>query len=169
MNVAILVARLIIGLGVAAHGSQKLFGWFGGGGVSGTAAYMEGLGYRPGVLYAALAGLGELIGGLLVAAGMFNGIGPALVILVMLVAILTVHLPNGYFNSKNGWELPAANIAAVLTFAYAGFGKYSVDRILHLPFFSPQIRWIMLAGAVVLALLTYASRHHQAHQATPTA
>lgn len=169
MNVAILVARLIIGLGVAAHGAQKLFGWFGGGGVSGTAAYMEGLGYRPGVIYAALAGLGELLGGLLVAAGALNGIGPALVILVMLVAILTVHLPNGYFNSKNGWELPAANIAAALTFAYGGFGKYSADRILHLPYYSQQIRWILIGAAVVIALLTYATRHRRAHQATPTA
>lgn len=169
MNVAILIARLIIGLGVAAHGSQKLFGWFGGGGISGTASYMESLGYRPGALYALASGLGELGGGLLVAAGVLNGIGPALVILVMLVAILTVHLPNGYFNSNKGWELPAANIAAALTFDYAGFGKYSLDRLIHFPFYSQQIRWELIAAAAVLALLTYATRHRRVQQPTPSA
>lgn len=159
MNVAILLARLIIGLGVAAHGSQKLFGWFGGGGLSGTAAYMESLGYRPGTLYALLAGLGELAGGLLVAAGLLNGVGPALVILVMLVAIFTVHLPNGYFASKNGWELPALNIAAVLAFDYAGFGRYALDPMVHMPFYSAQTRWLLIGVAVILALGTVLTRH----------
>lgn len=169
MNVAMLVARLIIGLGVAAHGSQKLFGWFGGGGISGTAGYMESVGYRPGALYALSAGLGELLGGLLVAAGVLNGIGPALIILVMLVAILTVHLRNGYFSANNGWELPAANIAAALAFDYAGFGNYSLDRVIHFPFYSMQIRWMLIAAAVVLALATYATRQRRAQQPTPTA
>ena len=169
MTAAILIARLIIGLGVAAHGSQKLFGWFGGGGVSGTAAYMESLGYRPGTLYALASGFGELLGGLLVAVGVLNGIGPALVILVMLVAILTVHLPNGYFNANKGWELPAANIAAALAFDYSGFGKYSLDRVIDFPFYSTQIRWVLIGAAIVLALLTYATRHRRAQQPTPSA
>lgn len=167
MNAAILVARLIIGLGVAAHGSQKLFGWFGGGGVRGTAAFMEGLGYRPGALYAVAAGLGELAGGVLVAAGLLNGAGPALIVLVMLVAIFSVHAGNGFFNSNNGWELPAANIAAALAFDYAGFGKYSLDRLLHLPFYSPEIRWVMLGAAIVLALGAAITRRRQAQQPTP--
>lgn len=166
MNAAILVARLIIGLGVAAHGSQKLFGWFGGGGVRGTATYMESLGYRPGAPYALAAGLGELAGGVLVAIGAMNGVGPALIVLVMLVAIFSVHLANGFFNSNNGWELPAANIAAVLAFDYSGFGKYSVDRILHLPLYSMDIRWVMIGAAVILALGTVATRHRQAHLPT---
>lgn len=167
MNAAILVARLIIGLGVAAHGSQKLLGWFGGGGVSGTAAFMESLGYRPGALYALAAGLGELVGGLLVAAGALNGVGPALIILVMLVAIFSVHLPNGFFNSNNGWELPAANIAAALAFDYAGFGKYALDRsMLHFPFYTMEIRWVLVGVAVILALGTVVTRHRQAHQPT---
>lgn len=166
MNAAILVARLVIGLGVAAHGSQKLFGWFGGGGVRGTAAYMESLGYRPGTLYALAAGLGELTGGVLVAIGAMSGVGPALIILVMLTAIFSVHLANGFFNSNNGWELPAANIAAALAFDYAGFGKYSLDRVLHLPFYTMEIRWAMIGAAVILAIGTAVTRHRQAHLPT---
>lgn len=166
MNAAILAARLLIGLGVAAHGSQKLFGWFGGGGVRGTATYMESLGYRPGTLYAIAAGLGELVGGVLVAIGAMNGVGPALIIMVMLVAIFSVHLANGFFNSNNGWELPAANIAAALAFDYAGFGKYSVDRILHFALYTMEIRWMLIGAAVILALATVATRHRQAHLPT---
>lgn len=168
MNLALLAARLIIGLGVAAHGSQKLFGWFGGGGVRGTAAYMESLGYRPGAMYAVLAGLGEFVGGALIVLGLFNGLGPALVILVMLVAIATVHLPHGYFASNNGWELPAANIAAVLAFDYSGYGKYCIDRMLNLPFYSLEVRWVMIGAAVILALGALATRHRHAQQPTPS-
>lgn len=166
MNAAILVARLIIGLGVAAHGSQKLFGWFGGGGVRGTAAFMESLGYRPGGLYALAAGLGELFGGLLVALGVLNGVGPALIVLVMLVAILTVHAAHGYFNQNNGWELPAANIAGALAFDYAGFGNYSADRVLHFPYYSIELRWVLIGVAIILALGTVLTRHRHAQQPT---
>src|SRR2546428_533738 len=82
---------------LAAHGAQKLFGWFGGYGLAGTGGFFAGLGFRPGVLFALAAGLGELGGGLLTAAGLFGPVGPALIILVMLVAILAVHWPHGFF------------------------------------------------------------------------
>ncbi len=169
MNAIILVARLIIGLGLMAHGSQKLFGWFGGGGVRGTSGFMESLGYRPGIVYALASGLGEFLGGLLIAAGILNGIGPALIVVVMLVAIFSVHAPRGYFNANNGWELPITNIAGALAIDYAGFGKYSLDRLIHFPFYSTEVRWIMLGAAVVLAMLTVATRRRQAQQPTPSA
>jgi putative oxidoreductase len=153
---------------LAAHGSQKLFGWFGGAGLAGTGKWMESLGFRS-VVFALAAGLAELLGGLLVACGLLSVIGPALIILVMLAAILTVHLRNGYFNSNNGWELPATNIAAVLTFAYAGFGRYSLDRIMHIPFLSLRVRWLIIIAAVVLALLTLAARRPHAERPTASA
>ena len=68
MDAGLLIARLIVGLGLAAHGTQKLFGWFGGHGLTGTGGFFESLGFRPGVLFALAAGLGELGGGLLTAA-----------------------------------------------------------------------------------------------------
>ena len=102
MSAGFLIARLILGLALAAHGAQKLFGWFGGYGLAGTGGFFAGLGFRPGVLFALAAGLGEVGGGLLAAAGLFGPVGPALIVLVMLVAILTVHWPHGFFASSNG-------------------------------------------------------------------
>ena len=110
MSIALLIARLILGLGLAAHGAQKLFGWFGGHGPKGTGDFFEGVGWRPGVLFAVAAGLGEVGGGLLLALGFLGGIGPGVMILVMLTAIVTVHLGKGFFI-LNGWELPGLYIA----------------------------------------------------------
>jgi len=76
MDAALLIARLIIGLGLAAHGMQKLLGWFSGYGLKGTAGFFESIGFRPGVLFVLAAGLGEVAGGLLTAAGLFGPIGP---------------------------------------------------------------------------------------------
>src|SRR5207302_6021531 len=126
---ALLIARLLLGGALFAHGAQKLLGWFGGYGIKGTGGFMETLGFRPGSLFAAAAGLGEVGGGLLTALGLGGPIGPALIIMVMLVAILTVHLPNGFWQTANGYELNTMNIAGALTFAFVGFGPFSLDAI----------------------------------------
>ncbi|HJR53007.1 MAG TPA: DoxX family membrane protein, partial [Gemmatimonadota bacterium] len=94
MSAALLILRLVLGLGLAAHGAQKLFGWFGGHGLAGTGGFFEGLGFRPGKAFAVLAGLGEFGGGILLALGLGGPLGPAVVVLVMLVAIGSVHLEN---------------------------------------------------------------------------
>src|SRR5689334_21517873 len=106
MNEVLLIARVILGLSLAAHGAQKLFGWFGGYGVAGTGGFFENLGFRPGSLFAIAAGLGEAGGGILTALGLFGPAGPALIVLVMTVAILTVHARAGFFATANGLELP---------------------------------------------------------------
>jgi len=169
MAIALLIARLIVGLGVAAHGSQKLFGWFGGYGVRGTGGYMETLGYRPGHVFAFLAGCGELVGGLLIALGLFGPIGPALLILVMIVAIGSVHWPNGFFNTANGYELPLTNIAAALLFAFEGFGAWSLDAAFGTaPHWGPGGIWIVVGIAIVLGFGNLAMRH-RAGQATAAA
>lgn len=144
-----------MGLGLAAHGAQKLFGWFGGYGLKGTGGYFEtALGYRPGILFAAAAGLGEFGGGLLTALGLLNPIGPALVVMVMLVAALTVHIRNGFFSSNNGYELPLMYLAGALAIAFVGPGAYSVDDTIGFTAFAdPGRTWIILAIAVVLALI----------------
>src|SRR3954471_17519752 len=104
MNLALFTIRLVVGLTVASHGAQKLFGAFGGHGIEGTAAYFEGIGLRPGRLQAWLAGLSEFFGGLLIALGLVTPVGAAAVIGVMTVAVLTVHLPNGFFITERGFE-----------------------------------------------------------------
>src|SRR5579864_3409261 len=122
MTTALLIARLLLGGALFAHGAQKLFGWFGGYGIKGTGGFMETLGFRPGALFAAAAGLGEVGGGLLTALGLGGPIGPALIIMVMIVAILSVHLGHGFFVTKNGVELPLMNIAGMILLALAGPG-----------------------------------------------
>ena len=93
MDAGILIARVILGLAIGAHGTQKLFGWFGGYGPRGTGVYFDSLGFRPGIVFALAAGLGEVVGGLLTVGGLLGPVGPALIVLVMLVAMLAVHWP----------------------------------------------------------------------------
>ena len=160
ISIGLLLARLILGLGVASHGAQKLFGWFGGYGIKGTGGFFEGsLGLRPGALFAAMSGIGEFAGGILVASGWLGPVGPALVISVMVVAIVTVHLPNGFFVSSNGMELPLMNIAGSLALAFAGFGIYSLDAIAPIAALgSPVAAWLAIAVAVAGALLSIVGR-----------
>ena len=80
MALGLLIIRLVIGLSFAAHGSQKLFGWFGGYGPKGTGGFFESIGIKPGVLMAVLAGLAEIAGGLLFAAGLWTPLGAALIV-----------------------------------------------------------------------------------------
>ena len=159
MATALLLARLLLGGALFAHGAQKLFGWFGGYGVKGTGGFMETLGFRPGALFAIGAGLGEAGGGLLTAFGLGGPIGPALIIMVMIVAILTVHAPKGFWNTNGGYELNTMNIAAALTLAFVGFGAYSLDAVLGIAdVWSDASRWIVLGVAILLALGNVAAR-----------
>lgn len=153
LAIGLLVARLLLGLALAAHGAQKLFGWFGGYGIAGTGGFFESLGFKPGVAFAVLGGLGELVGGLLTALGWLNPVGPALIIAVMLVAAITVHLAKGFWNSNGGYELPLMNIAAAVALAFAGPGQYSLDAYAPWPVLAGErVLWIVLAIAVVGAL-----------------
>src|ERR1700716_4262072 len=93
--------RVVVGLGFAAHGAQKLFGWFGGYGLAGTGGFFESIGFRPGQVFAGASGTAEVLGGLLVVLGLGGPIGPMLMISVMVVAMLAVHLPNGFFVANN--------------------------------------------------------------------
>ena len=151
LDLAILIARLVIGLGLAAHGSQKLFGWFGGYGIKGTGGFMEALGFRPGSLFATLAGASEFFGGLLVALGFAGPIGPAIILATMIVAIVSVHISKGFLAQNGGWEMPGIYSAAVITFACAGYGMYSIDA--NVPAMAalqtPTVVWSVLGLGVV--------------------
>src|SRR6478672_8287388 len=102
LDIGLFIIRLIIGVLFIGHGTQKLFGWFGGHGLKGTGGWLESIGLKPGVLMAFLAGLGELLGGLLFAAGVWTPVGAALIVITMLIAIFTVHGKNGYWVTQNG-------------------------------------------------------------------
>jgi putative oxidoreductase len=124
MNIGLLLIRLVVGLTFAGHGTQKLFGWFGGHGLKGTAGWLESIGVKPGMLMAFLAGAGELVGGLLFAAGVLTPVGAFLIVVTMLVAIFTVHGKNGYWVTQNGFEYNLILIAIAVGVALIGPGAY---------------------------------------------
>jgi putative oxidoreductase len=159
MDLALLIARLILGLGIAAHGAQKLFGWFGGYGLRNTGEFFVRQLHFPTRVFALLAGLGEFGGGLLIALGLFGPVGPALVIVVMIVAMLTVHVGNGFFADNKGIELPLVYATGALVLAFAGPGDLSLDAPLGLLWLStPRDAWIAVALAILAALASVGVR-----------
>ena len=130
MDTGLLIIRLIIGLTFAAHGTQKLFGWFGGHGIAGTGGWFESIGMKPGKALAITAGLAELIGGLLFAGGVFLWVAALLIIGSMLVAIVKVHGVNGYWVTQNGYEYNMALIVIALGVAMIGAGDYSLAALI---------------------------------------
>lgn len=124
MNLGLLIIRLVVGLSFAMHGSQKLFGWFGGHGLKGTAGFFESIGLKPGAALAILAGLGELLGGLFFAAGSFIPLAVLLIVGTMLVAILTVTGKNGFDITAGGFEYNLTIIAAAVGVLLTGPGSY---------------------------------------------
>jgi putative oxidoreductase len=149
MNIGLLVARLVFGITMSAHGAQKLFGWFGGYGISGTGQFFESMGFRPGRVLAVAAGLGEVAGGLLVALGLLGPVGPALMLSVMIVAS-NLHWKNGLFATANGIELPLLYSAAAVALAFTGYGTYSLDAFFGLArVWTPDLIWTVVALGVL--------------------
>jgi len=148
MDAGLLIARVVFGLLMAAHGTQKLFGWFGGYGLAGTAGFFEQLGFRPGKVFAGAAAGTELVAGLLVAAGLLGPLGPALIVSVMIVAAVTVHWKGGVFAQNNGIEVPLLYGVAAVTLALTGYGAFSADAALGLTWPEPVI-WSTLGIGVI--------------------
>jgi len=148
MDAGLLLGRVVLGLLMAAHGSQKLFGWFGGYGIAGTGGFMESLGFKPGRFFAAAAGATEFVGGALIAAGLLGPLGPAMVISCMIVAIATVHWAGGVFAQNNGFELPLLYAVGAASIALIGYGAYSIDAVLQLSW-SETVIWAVLALGVI--------------------
>jgi putative oxidoreductase len=149
MNLTLLVLRLVLGLGFAAHGAQKLFGTFGGGGIAGTGGFFEQVGLRPGKLHALAAGTAELAGGLLIAVGLVTPFAAAALIGVMTAAVLTVHARNGFFVADNGFEYNLTLAAAVFALAGVGAGQWSLDHALGLHLRSTGWALAALAAGVL--------------------
>jgi putative oxidoreductase len=127
LDLGLLILRVVLGLVMAAHGAQKLFGWFSGPGLEKFAGVMEHLNLRPGRLWALVSGLGEFGGGLLLALGLLTPVGAALIIGTMLMAIATVHLAKGFWNTGGGYEYNVIILAAALALGLTGPGAYALD------------------------------------------
>jgi len=143
-SLGILVVRLVVGGLLAGHGAQKLFGWFGGAGLEGTAGWLESMRLRPGTVWARIAGGSELGGGLLTALGFLNPLGPIAAMGAMSMAWAKVHLGNPVWSTKGGAELPLTNIAVLSALTVAGPGRLSLDSL-----FGIRVPRIVGLGALV--------------------
>ncbi|MEJ2598815.1 MAG: DoxX family protein [Anaerolineales bacterium] len=129
-NLSLFILRIVFGLLFFGHGAQKLFGWFGGGGIEGTSRMATHLGVWPPKFWAWVVGLSETLGGLALAFGFVTPFAGAVIVGVMLMAILKVHWRNGLWNTNRGIELPLLNALLAAFFGIAGPGSYAVDAML---------------------------------------
>lgn len=149
INLALFFIRVTLGLFMAGHGAQKLFGWFGGPGIEGTAGFMESLGLRPGKQWAVLGGASEFGGGVLTLLGLLNPLGSLGIIGAMAMATTKVHWNNPIWVTEGGAELPVTNSAIATALMFTGPGKLSLDQI-----FGVRVpRWISFFGLVTVALV----------------
>jgi len=156
MAYGILLIRIVVGIVFMGHGSQKLFGWFSGPGLRGTANGFGQLGYRSPERMAILAGLAELGGGTLFALGFVFPAAAAALTIVMLNAIATVHWRNGFWNGNGGYEFNLTLISVAVGLAAAGAGRFSLDRALGWDDNISGLGWGagVLVAAIVVALVT---------------
>jgi putative oxidoreductase len=149
MNLSLLVLHVVIGLLFFAHGAQKLFGWFGGYGIGGTAGFFDQVGLRPGRVHAWGAAVAETLGGILLALGLFTPIGSALVIAVMVAAVITVHWEKGLFNTEGGYEFNLTLTSVAFALAGVGPGQWSLDNVLNIDWTGTGWALIALGAGVV--------------------
>lgn len=129
LNIGLLIIRLVIGLLFVGHGAQKLFGWFGGYGLKGTGGWFESIGMKPGVTMALIAGLAELIGGILFTLGLLTPLAAIMIAGTMVMAIVKVHAANGLWSTANGYEYNLTLIAVAIGIALMGPGQYALDSL----------------------------------------
>jgi putative oxidoreductase len=153
INLGLLLVRLVFGTLMMGHGSQKLFGWFKGPGVQGTASWMETMGMRPGKFWAVLAGASEFGGGALVALGLLNPVGPLATFAAMSMATVKAHWGKPIWATQGGAEYPITNAGISAALMAAGPGDYSLDHVLG----SQLPRWLVIPGLVGIgASIAYA-------------
>jgi putative oxidoreductase len=158
-STGLLIARLVLGTLIAAHGTQKLFGWLGGYGLTATGGFFEQIGFRPGRTFAAAASVSEIAAGVLLVLGFLGPIGPALLLSVMIVAAVSVHWNHGQFAATNGIEVPLLYATGGQTLALTGPGAYSLDAVLGLDrLWSPGLEWAALGAGVLAAVVNLAAR-----------
>lgn len=152
-DLGLLVLRLTVGTLMAGHGSQKLFGWFKGPGLTGTAGFMEQLGMAPGHVWGRMAAMTEFSGGVLTALGFLSPIGPLNIVAAMAVASRKVHWKLPLWAGQGGAELPLTNMAAAIAIAFAGPGRLSLDGIFGIRF----PRWFSVLAALTTIGAAYAA------------
>jgi putative oxidoreductase len=165
-DIGLLVLRVGVGGTLVAHGTQKLFGWFGGAGLAKTAAGFEGFGFRPGKVNAIAAGLGEAGGGALLAAG-FGTPGAAAAVAGTMIVAASTHVPNGFFSSNGGLEFPAVLGTSAAALALTGPGTLSLDHALGHRLNQPWMRALALAAVIPATAVVIARRRRHLASTPP--
>ena len=149
-SVGLLILRIVVGLIFVGHGSQKMFGWFGGKGIPGQAGLMDTLGVRPARLFALISAAGEFFGGLGVALGLLTPVAAAGILGSMTVAIVKVHWAKGFWNTRGGYEFPLILATTSFVIGLVGPGVYSLDYAFQLRLPEPLTYIIVLAAMTVV-------------------
>ena len=167
LGTGLLLARLVFGTLMVGHGTQKLFGWFGGYGIAGTAGFFQQLGFRPGRFFVITAALSEVASGILIALGLLGPIGPALLLPVMIVAAISVHWKNGVFATSNGIEVPLLYATGAVALAFTGYGPFALDTALGIDHaWTPEFKAAALAVGAVGGVVNLLARRSAAVAAT---
>jgi putative oxidoreductase len=159
ISAGLLILRVVVGLTLAGHGAQKVFGWFGGTGMTGWIGAMNRMRIRPAVPWAWASALAELLGGLAVAIGFLSPLGSFAIAGSMLVAVALVHWPKGFWVTKGGYEFNLLILAVVAALALIGPGAYSVDQVFGINLPEPLTLvagTLATLGGVAVALTTRA-------------
>jgi len=166
-DLSLLAARLTLGASIAAHGSQKMFGAFGGPGIEGVSQGFSSMGFEPGERYARAASMAEIGSGTLIALGALGPVGPAMLISVMITAIETAHRPKGFWAANGGYELNVMYMLGALLLATEGYGSLSVDALLGIhKKTNATLGWLALAGGAVAAAIILGQRNMPQQQSS---
>lgn len=152
MAYGLLLLRLVVGVTLAGHGAQKLFGAFGGGGVRGTASAFASLGYRAPVALGLAVGLAEVGGGVLLALGLLTPLAALAILVVQLNAIAAVHWPRGFWNADGGYEFNLLICAVAVALAASGAGRLSLDGAVGWEHEISGVWWgvaVLICGAIL--------------------
>jgi len=167
MSYGILLLRIVVGLAFIGHGTQKLFGWFGGYGPQGTGGFFTSQGYRAGVAMAVMAGVAEAGGGALLALGFLTPLAGALLATVMINAIGAVTFKRGFMF---GSELEIAYLTVAVALAATGAGRFSLDRAIGWDDNLSGVWWgvgALVAATVLSAVTLTVGRTREAQEPPP--
>ncbi|HLT62542.1 MAG TPA: DoxX family protein [Microlunatus sp.] len=173
MDYGLLVLRVVLGLLLAGHGAQKLFGWFGGSGLRPTAEGFSQLRYRAPFLVALLGGLTEFVGGLLFATGFLTPLAALGIAALMINAVAVAHWSNGLWATKGGWEYNLLIYAVLIAVVTTGPGAFSIDAVIGLAAATSGLVWavgvLVLSAVLAAAALTLGRKPDRALTPAPAA